>query len=563
MKVVIVGGVAGGMSAATRLRRLKDDAEIVVLERGAHVSYANCGLPYYLGGVIEERDRLLVQTPEALRARFELDVRVRSEVVAIDRAARTVRVRDLDGGREYDETYDRLVLSPGARPFVPELPGVSRARTLRDVTDVDRVAADLDAGARTAVVVGGGFIGVEAAENLRERGLAVTLVELADQVLPPLDPEMAAPVADELRAHGVRIELGAELAAVGTDDVTLADGRTLPADLVLMAIGVRPDTRLASDAGLVLGVRGGIAVDDRQRTSDPYVYAVGDAAEKRDALSGEPTLIPLANLANRHGRLVADALAGRPVRAREAAGTAVVKVFGRTAAATGWNEKRLRGAGRPYQAVHLHPGSHASYYPGASPIALKLLFDPTDLRILGAQAVGAAGVDKRIDVIATAMAGGLSAADLADLELAYAPPYGSAKDPVNMAGTIAENLATGISVSVQWHEVAGLVADGAALIDVRGRDEHARGAIPGALNIPVDELRARIAEVPAGRPLVVHCQVGLRGHTAARLLTQLTGRPVANLDGGYATWAATADARPHAAGPVQPRTPVEAAPRAA
>lgn len=552
MKVVIVGGVAGGMSAATRLRRLDDDAEIVVLERGAHVSYANCGLPYYLGGVIEERGKLLVQTPEALRARFELEVRVRSEVVSIDRAGRTVRVRELDGGREYDETYDRLVLSPGARPFVPELPGVSRARTLRDVADVDRVTADLDAGARTAVVVGGGFIGVEAAENLRERGLAVTLVELADQVLPPLDPEMAAPVAAELRAHGVRVELGAELAALGTDSVTLADGRTVPADLVLMAIGVRPDARLALDAGLAVGARGGIAVDDRQRTSDPYVYAVGDAAEKHDALSGEPTLIPLANLANRHGRLVADALAGRPVRAREAVGTAVVKVFGQTAAATGWNEKRLHAAGRPYQAVHLHPGSHAGYYPGASPIAIKLLFDPRDLRILGAQAVGTDGVDKRIDVIATAMAGGLTAVDLTDLELAYAPPYGSAKDPVNMAGMIAENLATGTSRSVQWHELEGLVAEGAALIDVRGRDEHARGAVPGAVNIPVDELRERLAEVPAGQPLIVHCQVGLRGHTAARLLTQLTGRPVANLDGGYATWTAARDVRPQPAEPVIP-----------
>jgi len=355
MKVVIVGGVAGGMSAATRLRRLDEEVEIVVLERGVHVSYANCGLPYYLGGVIEERDALLVQTPEALRARFGLDVRVRSEVVAIDRAARAVRVRDVDGGREYDEPYDRLVLSPGAHPFVPELPGVERARTLRDVSDVDRIAADLDAGARTAVVVGGGVIGVEAAENMGDRGLEVPLVELAGQVLPPLDAEMAAPLAVKLREHGIRVELGAQVAKVLPDSVVLADGRSVPADLVLMSIGVRPEDRLAREAGLEIGERGGIAVDASMRTSDPGIYAVGDAAEKRDALTGEPTLIPLANLANRHGRLVADAIAGREVRVRAASGTAVVRVFELTAAATGWNEKRLRAAGRPYQAVHLHP----------------------------------------------------------------------------------------------------------------------------------------------------------------------------------------------------------------
>ncbi|MFE0172303.1 FAD-dependent oxidoreductase [Streptomyces sp. NPDC059002] len=536
MKVVIIGGVAGGMSAATRLRRLDEHAEIVVLERGPHISYANCGLPYYMGGVIEERDALLVQTPEALRTRFRLDVRVRSEAVAIDRAARTVRVRDLESGRAYEETYDELVLSPGARPFVPDLPGIERARTLRDVTDVDRVVADLAAGARTAVVVGGGFIGVEAAENLRARGLDVTLVELADQVLPPLDPEMAGPLTAELRAHGVRVELGTQLAKVASDTVDLADGRTLPADLVLLAIGVRPDTELARAAGLETGPRGGIAVDERLRTSDPHIHALGDAAEKRDALTGEPVLIPLANLANRHGRLVADILAGRSVVPRPAAGTAVVQVFGRTAAATGWNEKRLRAAGRRHQAVHLHPGSHAGYYPGAAPIALKVLFDPDDLRILGAQAVGTDGVDKRIDVIATAMAGGLTAPELADLELAYAPPYGSAKDPVNLAGMIAENAATGTERLVQWHEAADAQRHGAVLLDVRTAAEHARGALPGAVHVPLDELRGRVADIPAG-DLVVYCQQGLRGHVAARLLTQL-GRTAANLDGGYATWSA-------------------------
>ncbi|MEU6840283.1 FAD-dependent oxidoreductase [Streptomyces sp. NPDC046716] len=536
MKVVIVGGVAGGMSAATRLRRLDEQAQIVVLERGAHVSYANCGLPYFLGGVIEERDALLVQTPEALRARFRIDVRVRSEAVAVDTEARTVTVRDLTGGTEYTESYDRLVLSPGARPFVPELPGVERAFTLRDVSDTDRIADELAAGARSAVVVGAGFIGVEAAENLRRRGLDVTLVELAGQVLPPLDAEMAAPLAAELRAGGVDLALGTQLTAVRDHEVVLDDGRSVPADLVLMAIGVRPDVELARAAGLAIGPRGGIAVDERGRTSDEAVYAVGDAAEKRDALSGESTLVPLANLANRHGRLVADAIAGRPVSARPATGTAVVQVFGLTAAATGWNEKRLRAAGRRYQALHLHPGSHAGYYPGASPIALKVLFDPDDLSILGAQAVGADGVDKRVDVLATAIAGGLTAPELADLELAYAPPYGSAKDPVNMAGMIAENLVTRTDRTVQWHELDAARAAGASLVDVRTAAEHARGAIPGAVNIPLDELRERAAELPDG-DLLVHCQVGLRGHTALRLLAGL-GRDAANLDGGYATWSA-------------------------
>ncbi|NGN65643.1 FAD-dependent oxidoreductase [Streptomyces sp. A7024] len=553
MKVLVIGGVAGGMSAATRLRRLDEHAEIVVLERGAHVSYANCGLPYYLGGVIEERAALLLQTPESLAARFRIDVRVRQEAVAVDPAARTVRVREVDSGREYEEAYDKLVLSPGARPFVPDLPGVGRARTLRDVTDVDRLAADLDAGAGSAVVVGGGFIGVEAAENLRERGLEVTLVELADQVLPPLDPEMAAPVAERLRAHGIRVELGTQVAEVLADAVTLADGRRVPADVVLMSIGVRPETGLARAAGLETGERGGIAVDASMRTSDPDIYAVGDAAEKRDAQTGEPVLIPLANLANRHGRLVADAITGREVRARAASGTAVVRIFELTAAATGWNEKRLRAAGRPYEAVHLHPGSHAGYYPGASPIALKLLYDPRDGRILGAQAVGEDGVDKRIDVIATAMAGGLTAPELADLELAYAPPYGSAKDPVTMAGFIAGNRMDGTARAVQWHAVTG----GAAVIDVRTRAEHARGAIPGALNIPLDELRDRAAELPDG-DLIVHCQVGLRGHTAQRLLAGL-GRKSANLDGGYATWAAGQSARTDAG----PAAPADAAPRPA
>lgn len=535
MKVVVVGAVAGGMSTATRLRRLAPDHEIVVFERGAHVSYANCGLPYHVGGVIADRRDLLLETPQRLLARFGLDVRVLSEVVAIDRVTRTVLVRETATGREYRQPWDRLVLSPGAAPIVPPLPGIERALTLRSVTDADRLTEILrERRPRTAVVVGGGFIGVETAENLRHRGLAVTLVELGEQVLAPLDPELAAPVHDELRTGGVALCLGTGLATVLPEAVELDDGQVVPADLVVLAIGVRPETGLARAAGLTLGPRGGIAVDTAMRTSDPHIFAVGDAVEKHDHLDGDAALIPLANAANRQGRLVADAIAGRPVRMGGRLGTAIVRVFGLTAAVTGWNEKRLRRAGRPYRAVHTHPTSHASYFPGAAPMSLKLLFDPTDGRILGAQAVGRDGVDKRIDVIATAMRGGLPADALADLELAYAPPFGSAKDPVNMLGYIAENLLSNITRACQWHELPALVAAGAGLVDVRTPAEHAAGHIPGSLNVPLDDLRDRLTDLPAG-DLVVYCQVGQRGHTAATLLAGL-GRPVANLDGGYQTW---------------------------
>ncbi|CAM3034824.1 FAD-dependent oxidoreductase [Prescottella defluvii] len=533
MKVVIVGGVAGGMSAATRMRRLDESAEIIVFERGAHVSFANCGLPYYAGGVIEDRDELLLQTPESLGARFRLDVRVRSEVAAIDADARTVTVRNLESGDTYVESYDELVLSTGASPIVPPLPGVERALILRDVEDVDRLVSQMSS-ARSAVIVGAGFIGVELAENLRHRNLDVTVVELADQVLAPLDPEMAAPVADRMRENGVRLELGTQLTSIGRATAELADGRTVPADVVIMAIGVRPENALAKMVGADLGERGGVVVDDQMRTSVPHIFAVGDAVEKRDAVGGGVAMIPLANPANRQGRLVADVIAGRPVRAKSSTGTAVVGVFGLIVTATGWNEKRLRAAGRPYQAIHTHPQSHAGYYPGAQQMAIKLLVDPETDAILGAQAVGGEGVDKRIDIIATAMAGGLTASDLADLELAYAPQFGSAKDPVNMLGYIADNLRTDSTRTVQWHELDTLVAGGASLVDVRTADEFAAGAIPGAVNVPLDELRDRVGELPAG-DLIVHCQVGQRGHTAARLLGQL-GRPAANLDGGYKTW---------------------------
>ncbi|MFC4062656.1 FAD-dependent oxidoreductase [Planomonospora corallina] len=549
MKTVIIGGVAGGMSAATRLRRLDESAEIVVLERSGHVSYANCGLPYHLGGVIAERDALLLQTPAGLRERFALDVRVRHEVVGVDAAARTVTVRDLTSGEVYAETYDHLVLSPGAAPFVPDVPGVKRARTLRTVEDLDALVAALAAEPRTAVVVGGGFVGLETAENLRRRGLDVTVVELADQVLAPLDAELAALVHAELRRHGVALELGTALAAVHDDTVELTDGRRLAADLVVLAIGVRPDVALAREAGLAIGPRGGVAVDEHMRTSDPRVFAVGDAAEKTDAVGDGPVLVPLANAANRAGRQVADVIAGRSVRLAPSLGTAIVKVFGLTVAVTGWNEKRARAAGRDHRVVHTHPASHAGYYPGAAPMALKLVFDPGTGEILGAQAVGTEGVDKRVDVIATAMRAGLTAPELADLELAYAPPFGSAKDPVNMLGYVAANLMDGTTASVQWHELEAAVAAGAHLVDVRTAGEYAAGHVPGALNVPLDGLRERAGELPEG-PLVVYCGVGVRAHTATRLLTGL-GRRVVNLDGGYTTWkTATATATATAAAAV-------------
>ncbi|MFI9486826.1 FAD-dependent oxidoreductase [Promicromonospora sp. NPDC052451] len=553
MRIVIVGGVAAGMSAATRLRRLAEDAEIVVVEAGDHVSYANCGLPYYAGGVIEDRDALLLQTPESLAARFRLDVRVRQRVTGIDAAAHTLTVRDLTTGDEYVQAYDRLVLSPGARPVVPQVPGAERALVLRDVADADRLLAEAGRpDARTAVVVGAGFVGLEVAENLVRRGLAVTVVELADQVLTPLDPELAVRVRDELASHGVDVRTSTQVTALTPGTAVLADAAgadagEIPADVVVAAVGVRPDTELAELAGAELGPRGGVLVDEDLRTSVPDVFAVGDAALKRDAQSAAGqesfTLIPLANLANRHGRHVADVILGR-TGMRPSTGTAVVGVFDLTAAVVGRNEKQLRAEGRPHRIVHTHPSQHAGYYPGASAMALKLLVDPGTDRILGAQAVGRDGVDKRIDVLATAIAGGVTASGLADLELAYAPAYGSAKDPVNMLGYVADNLRTGTTRSIQWHELDEAVRDGATLVDVRTPAEHARGTVETArdgvrspaLNVPLDELRARAhAEIPAGRPVVVHCQVGQRGHTAARLLTQL-GYDVRNLDGGYRTW---------------------------
>ena len=534
MKIVIIGGVAGGMSAATRMRRLDADAEIVVLEKSGYVSYANCGLPYYVGGVIEEERDLLLQTPESLHARFRLDVRISSEVIAINRVKKSVSVRNLLTTEVSEISYDKLILSPGASPVVPPIPGVERAMTLRTVEDVERITARVGEKPASAVVIGGGFIGVEIAENLVHRGIKTSLVEATPQVLAPLDPEMATLVSKEMALQGVDLHLSDGVATIDAESVTLSSGKVLPAALVILAIGVRPDTSLAKAAEIKIGERGGIEVDDFNRTSDLDIYAVGDAAQKNDALDGTATLVPLANLANRHGRVVADHIAGLTIRPVKTIGTAIVKVFDLMIATTGWNEKRLIAQGRPYLVIHTHPNSHAGYYPDAKQMALKLLFDPSSGEILGAQGVGIEGVDKRIDVIATAIRGGITAPELADLELAYAPPFGSAKDPVNMLGYISENLISGLLETAQWNQIEDFVAKGFDLVDVRTAAEYGRGSIPGAISMPVDEIRDRVSEL-TNKNILVNCQVGQRGHTATMLLKEL-GFNAVNLDGGYLTW---------------------------
>lgn len=552
--VVIVGGVAGGMSTATRLRRLDPSAHIIVLERSSYVSYANCGLPYHMGGVITDREALILQTPEGLRARFDLDVRVGTEVTAIDPAAQTVSALHLPTGDQLSIHYDVLVLSPGASTIVPPIPGVEMALPLRTVEDMDDMIGRVAQAPRHVTVIGGGFIGVEVAENLRHKDMPVTLVEAASQVLAPIDPEMVKTVEDVMVRNGIDLRLnvqasgilesaiidgGSQQAAPGelTYRVLLSDGTSIPTDLVVLAIGVRPDTALAKAAGLTLGSRGGISTDEYHRTSVPNIYAIGDAAEKVDALDGSASLVPLANIANRQGRVVADHIAGLTPRVVPAQVTAIVKVFNLAVASTGWNEKRLKAAGRRYTAIHTHPGSHAGYYPGQELMMLKLLVDPDTQQILGAQGVGGDGVDKRIDVIATAMRGGITAPELMDLELAYAPPFSSAKDPVNMLGYIADNIAAGSTRTVQWSEVAEMQAAGATVIDVRTKYEFSRGSIPGALHMPVDDLRELAADIPAGQ-VIVYCAVGMRGHTATMFLRGL-GIDAYNLDGGIKTWSAS------------------------
>lgn len=547
MKLVIVGGVAGGASAAARARRLSEEAEIIVFERGPHVSFANCGLPYHVGGEIPERGELLLQTPQSLRSRFNLDVRVLSEVTAIDRAAGSVRVRDLQTGQVYDQPYDALVLSTGAAPVRPPIPGIDRPGhfPVRNVPDADAIQAWIrDRSPRRAIVVGGGYIGLEMAEQLKRRGLDVALVEALPQVMAPLDPEMAAWLHQELKSNGIELHLQDAVSSFEAPQagekadasvVVLRSGKRIAADIVILGLGVKPETVLAKQAGLEIGSLGGIRVNDRMQTSDPRIWAVGDVVEVRDTVTGAWALVPLASPANRQGRIVADNLFGRESRYAGTQGTAILRLFGISAGCTGANEKSLRKAGIAFETIHLHPGSHAGYYPGASPIALKLLFAPGTGKVLGAQAVGADGVDKRIDVVATAMKAGMTVRDLAELELAYAPPFGSAKDPVNLAGMAACNVLDGLMRLAQWSDVAGLDHSRTILLDVRSDEEVRRGAIPGAIHIPLPQLRARIGELPADKEIVVHCQSGQRSYFASRLLVQ-KGFRVRNLTGSYRTW---------------------------
>ncbi|UOQ91277.1 FAD-dependent oxidoreductase [Agromyces endophyticus] len=524
------------MSAATRLRRLDEHRVIVVVERSGAVSFANCGLPYHVSGVIADRDDLALQTPEKLAARFRIDARVRHEAIAVDRAAKTVDVRDLESGRVESIAYDELVLATGAAPRRPaDVEHGAPLHVLRTLDDLDEIMAGLASlGDAPAVVVGGGYIGIELADNLVRRGVATTLVQRGGQVLGGLDPEMAAPVADHLAGRGIELELGRDVRRVARDHVELDDGTRLPAGVVFAAMGVTPESGLAADAGLAIGPTGGIVVDDAHRTSDPSIFAVGDVTELRDAIDGSSRLAPLAGLANRHGRAVADVIAGVGRPTAPALGTAIVDAAGLTVASTGWSERRAAERGRAVRVVHSHPASHAGYYPGAAPMSLKLVVDAESDRILGAQAVGTDGVDKRIDVLATAIATGMRAADLADLELAYAPQFGHAKDPINQLGYIAGNLASGEDRVIQWHELEAELADGAVLLDVRAESQLSEGRIPGATWIPVESLRDRHPEF-AGRRVVVHCRVGQGAHTAARLLDRL-GHDVVNLDGGFLTW---------------------------
>ncbi|MDN9011371.1 CoA-disulfide reductase [Brevibacillus laterosporus] len=540
-KIIIVGGVAGGATAAARLRRLSERDELIMIERGEHISYANCGLPYYIGEVIEQRSKLFLQSVEGMSQRFNMDIRIRSEVTHINREKKTVTIHNLQSKEIYEESYDILLLSPGAKPIRPAIPGIDEAKqlfTLRSVSDTDAIKSYVDQQQPTrAVVIGGGFIGVEMAENLSERGLDVTLVEMGKQVMAPLDIEMAAVVHEHMRAKGITLLLQDGVEAFGDQGriVRLSSGRELVTDMIILAIGVQPESQLAKEAGLVVGVRGAIRVNKHMQTDDPAIYAIGDAVEVTDYINNQPTHIPLAWPANRQGRLVADHINGRDVQYNGTLGTSIAKVFDLTVATTGNNEKTLLRAGIEYTAIHVHPASHAGYYPGAAPIWMKLLFDKTTGKIYGAQAISADGADKRIDVIATAIKGGLTIHDLPDLELAYAPPYSSAKDPVNMVGYVASNIADGLVDIVQWHEIDQIVADGGLLVDVREPIEREAGYIKGSINIPLPKLRNRLAELPKDQTIYVSCQVGLRGYLAARLLSEY-GYQVKNVDGGYKTY---------------------------
>ncbi|MCM3663567.1 CoA-disulfide reductase [Mesobacillus subterraneus] len=540
-KVIIVGGVAGGATTAARLRRLDENTEIVMVERGEYISFANCGLPYYIGGAIQERDALLLQTVEGMSKKFNMDIRNLSEVTRIDRERKVVEIKNLKTGETYEENYDVLVLSPGASPIKPPIPGIDKAEalfTLRNIPDTDKIKAYVDEQMpKKATVIGGGFIGVEMAENLWDRGVEVTLVEMADQIMAPIDFEMASILHQHLREKGVNLVLedGVKSFEQNGKLINLNSGKQIATDLIILAIGVAPENKLAKEAGLELGLRGAIRVNERLQTADESIYAIGDAVEVKDYINGQATHIPLAWPANRQGRIVADLINGIDVKYQGTLGTSIAKVFDMTVAATGNNEKTLKRLGISYEVVHVHPSSHAGYYPGAFPIALKLIFDRETGKIFGAQAVSYDGADKRIDVLATAIKGGMTIFDLPDLELAYAPPYSSAKDPVNMAGYAAKNIAEGLVETVQWHEINDILANGGYLIDVREPIEREMGMIEGSVNIPLGDLRARLSEIPNDQDIYVYCQVGLRGYLATRILMQ-AGFKVRNLDGGYKTY---------------------------
>lgn len=561
-KIVIIGGVAGGASAAARARRLSEDAQIVMFERGEYISFANCGLPYHIGGDITERSKLLLQTPESFLARFNVDVRIHNEVIKINRQEKTVKVKNLSDGCEYDEPYDFLLLSPGANPFIPPIAGINNPLThsLRNIPDMDRILQTIQLNKpEHATVIGGGFIGLEMMESLHQLGIKTTLIEMADQVMTPVDREMAGFVHAQIRTKGIDLRLGVALESVdyianefvasveagesdehqhlqGTLNLSLSNGDKLKTELLIMAIGVRPDIHLAQEAGLAIGPKSGIATNEYMQTSDPAIYAVGDAVETKDFVTSQPTWVPLAGPANRQGRMAADNMLGRQEAYQGTQGTAICKVFDLAVASTGKNEKQLKREEIQYEKVYVHTASHASYYPNAEVVSFKMLFDPNDGRILGAQAVGKDGIDKRIDVMAVAQRAGMTVEQLQHLELTYAPPYGSAKDVINQAAFVASNVMKGDATPIHYDEITHL-NDNQFLLDVRNPGELEKvGYIEGAVNIPVDQLRHRMNELPRDKEIVVYCQVGLRGNVAYRQLVN-HGFKARNLIGGYRTLA--------------------------
>ncbi|MUK71085.1 FAD-dependent oxidoreductase [Aliivibrio fischeri] len=541
-KIVIIGGVAGGASAAARARRLSEDAQIIMLERGPFVSFANCGLPYHIGGDIKDRDNLLLQTPDSFLARFNVDVRVMNEVISINRSEKTITIKNLVDNSEYQESYDFLLLSPGAGPIVPPIPGINNSLTfsLRNVPDMDRIIASMrDNKPQHATVVGGGFIGLEMMEAFHQLGIKTTLLELADQVMAPVDREMAGFVHKEIKDKGIDLRLGSALQEVVETEtgltLSLSTGEALDTNLLIMAIGVKPETKLANEAGLQLGELGGIYTNDQLQTSDPFIYAVGDAIEEKDFVTGNQTLVPLAGPANRQGRMAADNMLGRNESYQGTQGTAICKVFDLAIASTGKNEKTLKREGISYEKVFVHTASHASYYPGAEIVSFKLLFSPETRKILGAQAVGKDGIDKRIDVIAVAQRAGMTVIQLEHVELTYAPPFGSAKDVINQAAFVANNLIKGDTKAIHFDEVDHL-NENQILLDVRNPAELINvGYIKGAMNIPVDQLRQRLHELPKDKEIIIYCQVGLRGNVAYRQLVN-NGFKARNLIGGYRTY---------------------------